>query len=227
MKIGSMIVSDIRFQFKYGFYFLYLIFSLLYIGLLYAFPQAWREKAALLMIYTDPAAMGLFFMGAIVLYEKGERVLDSLAVSPVRPWEYVVSKLISIAFISVFVGMAIGLSAGIISNPLLFIVAVFLLSCVCSAAGLIIASKIATLNQFILVTVPVEIMMNVPAVFWIVGVRNGWLMIHPGICMIKLCTDAGVWLFPLLILILWTVLLFCLACHSVTKMLKTLGGIKL
>ncbi|MBN1892373.1 MAG: ABC transporter permease [Clostridiales bacterium] len=168
--------------------------------------------------------MGLYFVGAIVLYEKGERVLDSLAVSPVRPWEYVVSKLISIALISVLVGLAIGISAGIILNPLLFIVAVFLLSCVYSAAGLIIASKIETLDQFILVTIPAEIMMNVPAVFWILDVRNGWLMIHPGICMINLSTDVGLWLFPLLILILWTVLLFCLACHSVTKMLKTLGG---
>jgi hypothetical protein len=40
-----------------------------------------------------PAAMGLYFMGAIVLFEKGERVLDSLAVSPAGAGMYALSKL--------------------------------------------------------------------------------------------------------------------------------------
>jgi len=74
MRLKALLIGDIRFQFKYGFYFLYLIFTILYVGMLYALPAAWRERAAVLMIFTDPAAMGLYFMGAIVLFEKGERV---------------------------------------------------------------------------------------------------------------------------------------------------------
>ena len=85
MNTKSLILSDIRFQFRYGFYTIYLVFTLVYVGLLFALPNAWRTDAALIMIFTDPAAMGLFFMGAIVLFEKNERVLDSLAVSPVAP----------------------------------------------------------------------------------------------------------------------------------------------
>lgn len=70
MRLKALLRGDIRFQYKYGFYFIYLLFSVLYIGLLYAFPEKWRGKAAILMIFSDPAAMGLFFMGAIVLFEK-------------------------------------------------------------------------------------------------------------------------------------------------------------
>ncbi|MFR1297115.1 MAG: hypothetical protein ACLSBH_17740 [Coprobacillus cateniformis] len=47
-------------------------------------PETWQETVASLMIYSDPAAMGLFFMGAIVLFEKSQRVLNSLAVSPIH-----------------------------------------------------------------------------------------------------------------------------------------------
>ena len=68
MRIRSLIIGDVRFQFKYGFYLLYLFFSVLYISLVYIFPVSWRERAAILMIFSDPAAMGLYFMGAIVLF---------------------------------------------------------------------------------------------------------------------------------------------------------------
>lgn len=91
-RLLALLRGDVRFQFKYGIHGLYLLFSLLYIAILSAFPQPWREKAAMVMIFTDPAAMGLFFMGAIVLFEKSERVLDSIAVSPVKAREYVLDR---------------------------------------------------------------------------------------------------------------------------------------
>ncbi|MBE0600435.1 MAG: ABC transporter permease, partial [Firmicutes bacterium] len=80
MKAKTLVFADIRFQIRYGFYTIYGLFTLVYLGLLYALPDAWRGDAAAVMIFTDPAAMGLFFMGAIVLFEKNERVLDSIAV---------------------------------------------------------------------------------------------------------------------------------------------------
>lgn len=62
------------------------------------------------MIYSDPAAMGLFFMGAIVLLEKSQRVLNSLAVSPVKVSEYILSKVISLGVISSIVAMFIAIT---------------------------------------------------------------------------------------------------------------------
>ncbi|BCJ96055.1 ABC transporter permease [Anaerocolumna cellulosilytica] len=226
MRINVLLIGDIRFQFKYGFYFLYLIFTILYIGLLFALPESWREQAAILMIFTDPAAMGLFFMGAIVLFEKGERVLDSLAISPVRPIEYVVSKLLSIAIISTVVGLLIGLGSGIITNPLLFIIGVFLGSCLFSAIGLLIASNITTLNQFIVATIPAEIIINVPAIAYIFGLKPSLMIVHPGVCIIELCQNGDKALPATFILILWTILSVLLTHRVVTGSLHSLGGVK-
>ena len=226
MRMKSLIWGDIRFQFKYGFYFIYLVFSALYICLLFAFPEAWREKAAILMIFTDPAAMGLFFMGAVILFEKSERVLDSIAISPVRPLEYVLSKLCSIGLISTLVALIIGIVGGVIVNAFYFVIGVFLCSCLFSAVGLIFACKISSLNQFILVTIPAEIVIMLPAVAWIFGYRKGWMLLHPGVSMIELCTNENGWL-ALLILFVWTVLFAALAWIVVKKMLKSVGGVKL
>lgn len=227
MRIRKLLLGDVRFQFKYGFYFIYLLFSVLYIGLLFAFPESWRGKAAILMIFSDPAAMGLYFMGAIVLFEKSERVLDSIAVSPVKPLEYVLSKLIAIGLISTAVGLAIGISAGIVTNPLFFIVGVFLCSCLFSSVGLIVACKIKTLNQFVLATIPAEILINVPAVIWLFWYKESWLLIHPGVGMIALCTGGGSPLPAMLFLLLWTALFVFIAVGAVEKMLKSVGGVKL
>ena len=227
MRLNKLLKGDIRFQFKYGFYFIYLIFSLMYIGMLFTFPTAWRAKAALLMIFSDPSAMGLYFMGAIILFEKSERVLDSIAVSPVKPMEYVLSKLVSIGLIATVVGLAIGIAAGIVINPFFFIIGVFLCSCLFSAVGLIVACKTTTLNQFVIATIPAEILINVPAIAWLFGYQKSWLLFHPGVCMMKLCAGVGSLLPSLLILLLWTVLFFILACGTVEKMLKSVGGVKL
>ncbi|MEL7655069.1 MAG: ABC transporter permease [Bacillota bacterium] len=227
MRVRSLFLGDVRFQFKYGFYFLYLFFSILYIGLLFAFPEEWRKKAAILMIFSDPAAMGLYFMGAIVLFEKSERVLNSIAIAPVKAYEYVLSKLFSIGVVSVLVAMAIGFSNGIISNPFYFIAGVFLCSCLFSSIGLIVACKISSLNQFVVATIPAEILINLPAIAWLFGYKKSGLLFHPGVCMIELCSGSSNALPALFLLLLWTLIFAKYAEIVVKKMLKSVGGVKL
>lgn len=131
MGLGGLILWDIKFQVKYGFYLLYGILTAFYRAVLFAIPKSWRENAAVLLIFSDPAAMGLFFMGAIVLLEKSQGVSCAFAVSPVKAVEYITAKVISLC--------ALALAAAAI------------------LAGIIIATKITSLNQFILWTVPIEI----------------------------------------------------------------------
>lgn len=227
MRAKALLFADIRFQFRYGFYAIYLIFTLVYLGLLYALPDGWRGDAALLMIFTDPAAMGLFFMGAIVLFEKNERVLDTIAVSPVRPMEYVVSKLASIGLIATLVAVVIGLGAGAMQYPLRFLLSVFLCSCLFSALGLMAACKVRTLNQFFLYSVPLEVLTVVPAVLWMFFFKIDALVLHPGVAMLMLCSGQGSAALALLSLLVWTVGIGLLAVKTVKKMLLSVGGITL
>ena len=62
MRLLRLLAGDIRFQAVYGFWFLYSILTLLYLLLLSVLPGEWREAAAAVLIFSDPAAMGLFFM---------------------------------------------------------------------------------------------------------------------------------------------------------------------
>ena len=227
MRWKSMLVSDMRFQFRYGFYGLYLLFTLIYVGLLAALPDAWRGDAALLMIFTDPAAMGLFFMGAIVLFEKNERVLDSLAVSPVTPLAYVLSKIVSLGIIATLTATAIGAAAGVMHRPLLFVVSVFLCSCLFSALGLTAACQTKTLNQFFLLVVPMEVLTALPGLYWLFWGQSALWALHPGASMLMLCSGRGSTPLALLSLIVWTGLGVWIAAKRVRRMFLSVGGITL
>jgi len=179
------------------------------------------------MIFSDPAAMGLYFMGAIVLFEKSEHVLDSIAVSPIKAYEYMLSKLFSIGIISIIVGFAIGFFSNAVNITLYFIVGIFLCSCLYSAVGLVIAAKSISLNSFIISTVPVQLIINIPAVAWLFGWRPGWLMLHPGVGMMELCQKGTHILPAFIILAFWTLLAAVIANRAVKDMIKEIGGFKL
>lgn len=227
MRIKNLFIGDVRFQRKYGFYMLYIIFTIIYIGVTYALPVSLREKASTFFIFTDPAALGLFFMGSIVLLEKSERVLNTLAVSPVTTSEYILSKLLSLGFISTISGSVIAFSTGKSTNILYFTIGLFLGSCLFSLFGLIIAAKTKSLNSFIISTMPYLIIMTIPAALHIFGYSSSLLFIHPGIIIIDLLSGSNTSILLIFLLIFWVSIFYKIAHVLVDKMIKSIGGVKL
>lgn len=182
MRLRSLVLWDIRFQTRYGFYFLYAVLTAIYVAVLSAVPEGWREKAAAILIFSDPASMGLFFMGAIVLLEKSQRTPWALAVSPVRAAEYIAAKVMSLSAISLVVAAVLTAAAGVDAganagaygsagagafgsvDSYIVLFGTVLSSVVFTLLGIIIATRISSLNQFILWTVPMELVCFVPAI---------------------------------------------------------------
>ena len=226
MKIFNLILWDMRFQAKYGFYLLYGLLTVLYIVILFALPQAWRGSAAALLIFSDPAAMGLFFMGAIVLLEKSQRVPCAFAAAPLHAMEYVISKTASLCLISLIVAAILALAAGLPHLPQVLL-GTALSGILFTLLGMILATKITSLNQFILFTVPVEIACFVPAVLHLFQLLPTELRNYSAnVCMDMIAgrsfTAAGILLLGAVI-----ILLFYLAEKCVSKMWESAGGVKL
>ncbi|MHC1691907.1 MAG: hypothetical protein AB9828_02630 [Sphaerochaetaceae bacterium] len=226
MRAKTLFWGDVRFQWKYGFYFLYLVFTLMYVLLLHIFPIAWRTKAAMLMIFSDPAAIGFFFMGAIVQLEKDEKTLQSISISPVKRYEYVLSKLFSLGAIATLVALCIGFAGNLVGHPFRFIVAVFTGSCLFSAIGMVIATQTKTLNQFIVATIPCELIINIPAFAYVFGWDHPLMLLHPGCCLMELCLVGNRVALAYLSLFIWTVLAILYTVHAVQVFFNTLGGSK-
>lgn len=227
MRLKNLIIGDIRFQFKYGFYFIYILLTVIYIFIINALPEAWREKAATMMIFSDPAAIGLFFMGAIMLFEKSERVLDSIAVSPIKIEEYIISKVISLGLISTVVGTIIALSANI-GNLFTVVLGVFLGSAFFTLLGLIIAANTSSLNQFLAATVPVELLCFLPPLFYMFGYDNPYMLIHPGCIIIRFIgSNSENMVFLLIVFLVWIIAIYLFVHKNIERMFQTVRGIKL
>ena len=227
MRLGRLIRGDIHFQWKYGFYFIYFILTLLYVCAIAALPEHWKNNIAAIMINSDPAAMGLFFMGAIVLLEKSQKVLNAMVVSPVKVSEYILSKTVALIAISTIIAMILGLVSG--SNHLLGIaVGTALTSAIFTMLGIIAATRISNLNQFLIVIMPIEIVCFVPPIVGLFVKLPDIFRFFPFTACMNLITGKNSLLsFDMVLVIATLIILYIVARRTVRHMWKSLGGVKI
>ena len=227
MRLGRLIRGDIHFQWKYGFYFIYFILTLLYVCAIAALPEHWKNNIAAIMIYSDPAAMGLFFMGAIVLLEKSQKVLNAMVVSPVKVSEYILSKTIALIVISSIIALILGFVSG--SNHLPGIaVGTALTSAIFTMLGIIAATRISNLNQFFIVIMPIEIVCFVPPIVGLFVKLPDIFRFFPFTACMNLITGKSILLsFDMVLVIATLIILYMVARRTVQRMWRTLGGVKL
>ena len=224
MRLGRLICGDIHFQWKYGFYFIYFILTVLYVCGIAALTGHWKTDIASIMIYSDPAAMGLFFMGAIVLLEKSQKVLNAMVVSPVKVSEYILSKTVALIAISTVIAMILGFVSG--SNQLLSIaVGTALTSAIFTMLGIIAATN---LNQFLIVIMSIEIVCFVPPIVGLFVKLPDIFRFFPFTACMNLITGKSILLsFDMVLVIATLIILYIVARHTVKHMWRSLGGVKL
>lgn len=228
MKTIKLLCGDIYFQYKYGFYLLYAFFTLAYSVIIYLLPDSWKAIVSAIIIFSDPALIGLVFMGAIVLFEKSERVLHTIAVSPINIHQYIVSKVLSITIISLISGLIIAsMGTDIIYLPT-SVLGISLGSILFSLVGLIISAKSATLNGFLIKTVPIMCLAVMLAALYLIG-YNHWIMqLLPSVSIINLIMDIEhLEIISVCMLTLWIAIIYYFTVVVVRKMMKSLGGDKI
>lgn len=228
MRLIRFIINDFKFYNRYGFIALYIIISLMYIAIINFLPSSWRIAATVVVVFSDPSALGFFFMGAIILYEKSEKVIDSISISPMTIDEYIISKVVALSLISCLSGLFIFMLSGTAFNIIMVTVSILLSSILFSLLGIIIASNISSLNKFIMLSAPMQIIIFVPALIYYFGINSRLLLLIPsviGIHLISSNRESAILL--TLLFVLWIVLVYFIARKCVKNMFIQLGGVKL
>lgn len=192
MRLLGAIKSDITFQFKQGFYIIYLVISLAYIVALSWVPNEAVLKLVLpLIVFSDPSILGLFFIGGIIMLEKLQGVISCVVVTPLRMSEYIFAKVISLAMISVLAGVMITITT--YHGPvqwLLMVTALILTSVFFTLCGFYVCAKCSTINQYLMKTIPIMMLMTLPC-FSLIGFKYSELfIIFPSVAALKLLLGA-------------------------------------
>jgi len=111
--LAAMLAWDVCIQARYGFYAVYAVVTGFYLVVLDALPASLVDRALVLVVVTDTAVLGFYFIGALVLIEKREGVLDALLVTPLGLRGYLLSKAASLTLLATLAsGVVVGFTHG-------------------------------------------------------------------------------------------------------------------
>ncbi len=191
MRVINALKADVRFQFKQGFYLVYIILTLFYMILLGKLPTEWKSIVVPLVLYSDPAMVGFFFIGALVMLEKVQGVTQYVVVTPLRSVEYLLAKALSLTVLALAATFLITIT--VYDQPLnwfLLIVGVTLTSFFFVLYGFAVAAACTTMNQYFIRMIPFLLLIVLPC-FSMIGFPYSWVFnIFPSVAGLKLVYGA-------------------------------------
>ena len=151
-RLMSTVRWDITLQLRYGFYYVSGFIVLIWAVLLSQIPADSHFDLILpaflamnLMITT------FYFMGALVLLEKGEGTLSGLVVSPLREGEYLLSKVASLSALAIIESLVVVLFVyGVDFNRLFVLAGMIALAGFYVLVGFIAIARYDTLNDYLM-----------------------------------------------------------------------------
>lgn len=134
---------------KYGILPVAMGIGALYIALIYLFSIP--TDLIVFLIFSDPSMMGFVFIGVMVLFEKQAGTTSALAITPLQPWQYLLSKSVSLTAPALLVSVVMAFAASARVNYFLLFLGVVLTSVLFLLIGFVGALRVKTFNQYILI----------------------------------------------------------------------------
>ncbi|NND31204.1 MAG: hypothetical protein HKN76_01345 [Saprospiraceae bacterium] len=121
------------------------------------------DRFLVLLIFNDPAMIGILFIGLSVILEKNQSVFYSLIVTPISLHSYLISRIISLSLIGVLcaTGMTVAM-LGLKIYWIEFLTGVFATCTIFSLAGILIVSYTSDFLVYLLRSIPVLLFLSLP-----------------------------------------------------------------
>jgi fluoroquinolone transport system permease protein len=231
VRIRTAVAFDIRFQWRHGFYGVYLIVCAFYVVLLHFIPEEYQEKSTVVLTFSDPSALGLILAGGIVLLERDQGVHDPLFITPIRLREYLLAKAGSLSILSLVAAWAIhGAANGLPVSPVAFSLGILLTSSFMTLLSIGVVARCQTINSFILLSQLYALPFVLPLLGYL-GIWNSrlyWLFPTEGTLRLLQgsfkAVPAGHYLYSIVILMIWNIVVYVWAKRSYENhVLKNVG----
>ncbi len=222
----ELLKKEIILQWRQGFWLVYFVFTAIYVTVLLSLPEKNRMLVSLILILSDTTMLGVIFIGALVLLEKQQAVIQSLFVTPLEPSQYIWSKTLSLSLIAISMSILVYLPVWHFSayTPLLlatiaFTAGTFVL------LGLGLAARIDTINQYFGLLMGVTMLLILPVLPYMLLEQHPIFLILPYVASLDLMLGAlnplPVWriLLDIVLLVVWGYIAYRYAIRRVTRYL--------
>lgn len=185
-RLFGAIKLDLLFQFRSGFHGIYLFLSGVYILIIQQLPKEWLSVVVPLVIFSDPAVLGFFFIGGLLMLEKVQGIVDFVHITPLKKGEFLMSKVISLTLLALIASVSIALLSGSAFNVLLLIISVVLIASFFTMFGFLVALTSRSMNHYFGRVIPAMLLIIIPC-FSLIGIPYGqFFYLFPSVSAAKL-----------------------------------------
>jgi len=221
----ALLRHDIQLQFRNGIYPAYGFVLAIYGAVLFSLGQYLPTWVVALFVYSDPSALGVFFLGALVMLEKGEDTQQALAITPISASSYFWSKIITLTIASLVASAIIGIIFHPFLNWPLFLITVALVSTSFIAIGFPIVNMFSTVTSYMMGAGVIFIPIVMPMFFAFVQPFPLWAHFIPAAAHFRLLlisfntyeTDLGQVMLLLFVTFIFSLLCLWFGLRSVKK----------
>ncbi len=229
-RLFATIRVDARVQFRNGFYYAVVFFLLCWFVVLTQLPEVDWGYVLPVVVFGNLTAVSFYFMAGLVLLEKAEGTLEAQVVTPLTAWEYVVSKIVTLAALSLVEHLVIAWSAyGAGVGLVAFVSGVVVAGTLYSLVGFIAVARYDSINEYMFPSVLLVVVVSLPILHY-VGVWEPVVMyLHPFQAPLVLLKgafqpiDAREWVYALTSAVVWIAVLFRLGQRAFARFLVA-GG---
>lgn len=190
-----------------------------------------------MLLFFDPAIIGIMFIGALVLFEKSENVLQALVITPMKTDDYLLSKITSLTILSIisaaiFIGL-LNIFSNIDFNIPYLAVSIILTSVMLILLGFILVSRVNSINEYLLAMLVAFLALLFPPMLQLSGLyENVIFYLWPTQASFTLltgvfnATSLELWetVYGIVYQIIWIGLLYFLAKKAFYKHIVMKGG---
>jgi fluoroquinolone transport system permease protein len=171
---------DIQLQFQYGFYYAGAFVTVVWIMVLSQLPSANLSLVLPAFIFLGMNITTYYFIAGLILFEKGEGVLEALIVTPMRTWEYLASKAATLTLLAMLESLIIViLTYGFGFQPLFLILGMGFLGAIYTFIGFMAIARYDSINEYLMPSILFMLVLQLPVIDYF-GLWQSWLFyLHP------------------------------------------------
>lgn len=162
-RLWATLRNDVRLQWRNGFYYAAAVILALFFLLLAQLPPADLQWLLPVVIVNNLVVNGFYFVAGLVLLEKGEGVLQAQVITPLRPLDYLASKVFSLALLSLLEnGLLLLLLLGATVSAGWLLLGILAGTAFFTLAGFLAVVRYEALNEYLLPSLLMVTVLTLP-----------------------------------------------------------------
>lgn len=214
-RLFATIRIDIRLQYRNGFYF-----AAAFVAIISVFVLRWLALSNLgyllpALVFSNLLINTFYFISGLILLEKGEGTLEAQIITPMRSWEYLASKVITLSLLAIMENFFIVIFAfGFNFDFFLLAIGLLLVSIIYCLFGFIVVIRYESINEFLFPSFIYTLVLPLPMLYYFEIWQHAVYYLHPVFAPFLLLAAAfqpiEIWqgIYGLLYSFLWIGILF-------------------